>query len=1312
MTVGIRPRKDSVDVYPKFIVKKTKDLMTRGGDFFAVWVADKGLWSTDEDDVNRLIDKELDAYAEKYKSMTDVPLHICHMWDAETGSVDTWHKYVQKQLRENYKQLDEKIIFSNTETKKEDYATKKLPYPLEDGEPVAWNELIGILYSEEEKRKIEWTIGCIVSGDSIKTQKFAVIYGQRGTGKSTVLNIIEMLFDGYCASFSAKALGSATNQFALEAFKNNPLVAIQHDGDLSHIEDNTRLNSLVSHEKMLVNAKFEKMYQTKFISFLYMGTNRPVKISDAKSGILRRLIDIIPTGKKVSIKDYNTLFKQIKFELGKIANQCLNVYLEDKHYYDDYVPIRMMAATNDVYNFVSEYAPIFADEEQVTAKVAFKRYNQFCDDSNIPQNYRFSLRLFKEELKNYFKTFKEIDISDEGNIVRDIYSDFAMDKLTGKMKTEIVSINSFLNLKKQKSIFDKVCSDLPAQYAKKDGTPEKKWCDVKTVLKDLSTDKLHYVNLPPEHIVIDFDKQDAEGNKSLEENIKAALEFPPTYAEVSKSGEGLHLHYIYTGDTSALSRIFADNIEVKVFTGDQTLRRKLTLCNDLDISTISSGLPLKENKPMINFDGFKSEKALKNMIEKNLRKEIIPFTKPSIDLIYKDLESAYASGLQYDVTDMRNAIIAFAISSTHNAQTCMETVGKMRFKSSSDTDIQTEDSEEELVMFDVESYPNLFLLCYKYYGKDKPVMSIFNPKPEDIEPLLKKRLVGFNNRRYDNHMLYACLMGYSPKELSKLSQRIINGERDCFFSSAYSISYTDIYDFCATKQSLKKWEIELGINHKEMDIPWDEPVPKDRWHEVAEYCKNDVLATEAVWDANQADFTAREILADITGMSVNDSTNSLTTKFIFGNDRHPQSQFNYRFMGDLSDVSLYTVPNLDCDWDYTLFDSKGRPIFPGYTFEYDSNRKKYISTYRDEEVGEGGYVFSKPGMYRNVICFDVRSEHPWSVINENLFGDVYTERFKQIVELRAAIKAKDFDSAKKMLNGAVAKYLDDASSAKALSYALKIAINMVYGQTFTAYDNAFRDPRNTDNIVAKRGSCFMVNLRHEVENHGFEVIHCKTDSIKVVDPTPEIAQFIMDYGKLYGYSFEIEAEYDRICLVNKSVYIAKYKDGDWTATGEQFAVPYVFKNLFSHEKIIFKDLCETFSVKSSLYLDMNDSLPDVSEYEKELKKAIKAEDKALIDELTEKIAKGHSYNFVGRVGQFTPVTDICHGGLLMRKDNNGKYAYASDAKGYRWLESIVAKMLIKDDKFDEVVDMRFYRRLVDNAIEAISEYGDFESFIA
>jgi len=309
-----------IEIYPKFIIKKSSDLMIRGGDFYAIWIEELGLWSTDEQDVIRLIDRELDNYAKENRHRFDSDIRVLHMWDAETGIIDAWHKYCQRQMRDSYTPLDETLIFSNHETTKKDYASKKLSYPLEQGSITAYDKIMSTLYSEEERHKIEWAIGAVVTGDSKKIEKFIALYGAPGSGKGTVLNhVVLKLFHGYDAVFDAKSLGSSNNQFALEQFKTNPLVAVQLDGDLSRLEDNTRLNSLVSHERMTVNEKHRPTYSAKFNCFLFLGTNKPIKITDANSGLIRRLIDVTPSGNKIPPSEYKGLIKQLDFELGAIA---------------------------------------------------------------------------------------------------------------------------------------------------------------------------------------------------------------------------------------------------------------------------------------------------------------------------------------------------------------------------------------------------------------------------------------------------------------------------------------------------------------------------------------------------------------------------------------------------------------------------------------------------------------------------------------------------------------------------------------------------------------------------------------------------------------------------------------------------------------------------------------------------------------------------------------------------------------------------------------------------------------------------------
>lgn len=1250
-------KKGMIEIYPIFRIRRTKDLMVKGKSFYAIWDEARQVWSTDEYDVQRLIDEQMYKFKEeKFDNQPNV-----RVMELSNFNNKTWTEFQQyvKSRPDSLIQLDSKLIFANTEIKREDYSSKRLPYAIEYGSTEAYDTLMSVLYSEEERRKIEWSIGCIISGDSKKIQKFIVLYGQAGAGKSTILNIIEKLFEGYCSSFDAKGLTSNSDAFSMEFIKDNPLVAIQQDGDLSRIEDNTRLNSIVSHEKVVVNEKFKSKYEIRPNTFLYLATNQPVRITDSKSGIIRRLIDVSPSGNKLPVKEYNKLVKEIKFELGAIAQKCLDIYTElGPNYYDDYVPIRMMYRTDVFFNFVDEYKDAFAKQNWISLKDAYGLYKAYCDETLV--QYKLPMYKFKEELKDYFDKFSPITRIN-GIQIRSIYSGFKSSKFSDKDEAapeepEEPKFDNWLKLDKTVSLFDSVMCGCPAQYASRSETPLEKWSEVKTTLADINTTRVHYVKPPQNMIVIDFDLRDENGEKSQEKNIEAASKWPPTYAEFSKSGSGIHLHYIYTGDIDNLNYLYSEGIEVKVFKGNSSLRRKLTKCNDIPMKEISSGLPLKGAKKKMDFEALKNEKALRLMIANNLLKKYHPATKPSIDFIFKLLEDAYNSGMKYDVSNMYNDILSFAMNSTHNADYCMKKVSEMHFMSADEPDDIRKDDEEitdkPLIFYDVEVYPNLFIVCWKKQGKNNRVNALVNPTPVEISKVVNSgRLVGFNNRRYDNHIMYARMIGYTNEQLFELSQRIIVGGKtgNAFFREAYNLSYTDIYDFAdaSHKQSLKKFEIELGIHHQEMGIPWDQPVDEKLWPKVVEYCTNDVNATEAVFDYLSADWTARQILAELSGLNVNSTTNQHTTRIVFGDDvrSNPEaikSELQY------TDLSV---------------------MFPGYSFE---NGK---SIYRDEEVGEGGYVYAEPGMYTNVALLDVASMHPTSIEELNLFGK-YTKNFSDLKLARIYIKHKEFDKAKKLFGGKLAPYLDDEKKAKELSLALKTAINSVYGLTSARFENPFRDPRNIDNIVAKRGALFMINLKHEVQARGFTVAHIKTDSIKIPNATQDIIKFVMDYGKEYGYTFEHEATYEKMCLVNNAVYVAKDRsDHHWTATGAQFAQPYVFKTLFTHEPLIFSDVCETKSVKDLLYLDMNEGLgPDE-----------------------------HNYLFVGKVGSFCPIKDGHGGGELVVKRGD-KYVSATGAKGYRWLEAEVVKKITDDINFD------YYDELTNDAIENIGKYGDPEWF--
>jgi DNA polymerase elongation subunit (family B) len=285
-----------------------------------------------------------------------------------------------------------------------------------------------------------------------------------------------------------------------------------------------------------------------------------------------------------------------------------------------------------------------------------------------------------------------------------------------------------------------------------------------------------------------------------------------------------------------------------------------------------------------------------------------------------------------------------------------------------------------------------------------------------------------------------------------------------------------------------------------------------------------------------------------------------------------------------------------------------------------------------------------------------------------------------------AIKHNDYATAREMLDGKLAPYLNDETQAAALAYALKIVINIVYGLTSAKFDNPFRDNRNIDNIVAKRGALFMIELKHAVQDLGFTVAHIKTDSIKIPDATPELIKDIQEFGQKFGYEFEHEATYDAFCLVNDAVYIARKSECQldcWVAVGAQFQHPYVFKTLFSGESVEFDDFCETKSVtKGVMYLDFDAVGKQMPMYE--------------------------GMHHIGRTGRFVPVTEACGGGILLRVKDDKSYA-VSGTKGHLWVEATMAQAMAMEDDLE--IDMTYFEKLADTARRAIEKFGSFEDFV-
>lgn len=1234
-TSPIRGQMGMMEAAPWFRNTNSRDIMLRDGDFVAIWNPKTGLWSKNEFDVVDLVDDDVRKYVENAQFQNVIP-RLC---ESERDGV--WKRYRQwtKNMVDTVHPMDRSPVFKDTPIRQENYVSYRLPYSLEDGIPVYWSKLIDTLYDPSEREKIEWSIGAVLTGDSRSIDKFLVFYGDPGSGKSTVLNVMQALFGEYCVPFDSESLAQRNNSFALSAFADDPLVAIEHDGDLSRIETNTRLNSIISNEVQLVNEKFKKPRSLRITTMLIMASNNPVKITDANSGIPRRLLDVSPSGRRLPITEYREVMDGIYQELGIIAQHCINVYRNlGADYYRNRRSRKMIAETNPVYNFVMEAYEDWGADDKVTLAKAYSDYKSYVEETGI--QYLMPRYRFRTELLRYFREFHD-RIRLDGIRYRSLFIGFLADKFEDQPDEPTpIKTEDWLDLYSGGTlVFDEFFGGCKAQYSSENGTPKKAWMNVTTTLADIVPAEEHYVLLPEEYICIDFDLRGDNGEKDLNANLRAASAWPPTYAETSKSGGGLHLIYRYPVDKDTLAE-YSPGIEIKRFRGNASLRRRLSLHNGGSIADYPGDLPAKVSK-MINKKHVQDENHLRSLIAKALRKEVHANTAPSVDFIKSILDEAYESGITYDVTDARNAVTSFAMSSTNQKDRCLKMVQQMHFMSEDKAEV-AEEGNGRIAFYDVEVFPNLFVICYKFPGEEF-IHFRTNPSAKVVKSLLDLRLIGFNNRKYDNHIMYAASLGYSNKELYEISQRIVNNEKNATFREAYNLSYTDIYDFSTKKQSLKKWEIELGIKHQENNIPWDQPVPEGQWNDVIEYCKNDVVSTELVFDHLASDWGARKILAALSGLSVNDTTNQHTCALVFGKERRPdKSKFVYT---DLSEM------------------------FPGYTFD-----KFKGSSYRGEDPGEGGYVYSEPGYYENVALLDVASMHPTSIEQLNLFGP-YTQRYSELKQARVAIKHKDMDALNKLFDGRLVEIAKNYDLDE-LGKALKIPINSMYGLTSAKFDNPAWDSRNVDNIVAKRGALFMIDLKHYVQEElGLVVAHIKTDSIKIPGATPDDIQKVMEFGKRYGYDFEHEATYTKMCLVNKAVYIAKYAfphKGEWTATGKQFQEPYVFKKLFTKEPIEFEDYVQTKQVKTAMYLKFPDG----------------------------------SNHFVGKVGAFVPIKPERGGAELLRVNNEGEIKDAVvGTKGYRWKEASIVQFMHQEQD----VDTSYAEMLADEAKQSIEQFVDLET---
>lgn len=1238
------PRTLKTTIRPIFRTIGVTDIIidNKDGSVSYWWDETNQRWSSSQDALMLAIDANLKKATYEYKAANQFAKTVTNYLDNSDSPSYKSFTQALRSVRTKKPAFDNHILFSDHTIEREDYATTKLSYrPDPTVDITTFLDGMHIFYDEENLRKLLWFIGATLTGDISKLQKFAYLYGRAGSGKGTTIKIIQMLFPKpYSGQISLEKL-TGKSEFAFDGVRDIP-VLFDPEVNLTKMTNDTPLLALTAHEPISVNKKFRDPETITFNGFLIAASNQPVRVRNIDAGITRRLIDIYQTGNKMSNSTYNEFMSNIPSQLPGIAAHAISIFKQlGPSYFNGYVSLTMLQQTNFMYRFVKEQHDQFL--EPMPLSLAYELYNNFVNSDNA----QFSMS--RSEFQNEFQRF--YDHVDTGSNQR-YHGIQGKVWFVGFQEPEnMVESAPTVESPDFESTFNYFeSSDVPAQYASDNGTPTTKWDENHTIASELDQTKLHYIQ--QQLIVVDIDH-------ILDTSLNP---FQPTYGELSRSQTGIHFYYTYDGSLPVKSQRISPSVELKVYTGKQAIRRQFTKSNGIKNLTGLTDSDLdpyfKENK-MYNekFDSFVSnERQLRALITKALRKEIHDATKPNIDFIEKVITEAHDAGLIYNITDMQSDILTFAMSSTHQAQAAVSKVQKLISSGLLSTEPNTDDAplvpnvqpnENSPIMFyDVEVFKNVFMFSYKE-GDSEP-QTLINPTQTELSELVtNKRLIGFNNYRYDDYIIYYALQGYSTEQLYGVSNTIINGKGSSGLAfAAHDLSYADIFDFATKKQSLKAWEVELGLPYDEVELDWTAPLPEDSIQRVAAYNRNDVSATAFLFDKLQDEFDVRLALSQLSGLPVNRTGNAHATAIIYthnnadGTVTHVKPSNAYTTYTDLSET------------------------FPGYTFDPFNG-----SSYLGQDPSEGGYVYTKPGVYQRVIELDITQMHPTSIVRLNYFGE-FTANYEAVLHASVALKHGDIDEALRLIPGL--KGLVNKSNYKVIRKALKLVLVSAYGMTSAKFDNALRNPRNADNIIAKRGALFMLTLKEKLLNEGIEVVHIKTDSIKIADPTPEIISEIFAFGESYGYEFEIADRYSPFVLIDKAQLIGVEADENFNqvvptsyhAIGTKFINPYSFKSLFTHEDFVLGDYRRTIQSRvGSLYL--NDL-------------------------------------FIGRIGAFVAATPEHGGGnLLIRKsdyDVTGKTSAPSGTKNHTFKRYETAS--ISDIDFSYYED--FNRDLIKSIIKVSS----------
>lgn len=335
--------------------------------------------------------------------------------------------------------------------------------------------------------------------------------------------------------------------------------------------------------------------------------------------------------------------------------------------------------------------------------------------------------------------------------------------------------------------------------------------------------------------------------------------------------------------------------------------------------------------------------------------------------------------------------------------------------------------------------------------------------------------VGYNSRNYDQYILKAILLGFSPKAVNDWI--IVEKRKGWEYSGLFNALQLYNYDCMPKGYGLKQLESFMGDNIKETSVPFDieRPLTQEETYETVKYCIHDVEETMKVFNANIEDFRAHLSLLKTFDLPIHNISKT-------------QAQ--------LSALALGCVrKEWDDEWDYSIIDTLRIRKYESVVNWFKAPENRNYSKRLTVNVCGVPHVFGWGGLHGApaepvhvkglILHVDVASFYPSIMIRYDMLSRNVQDKgvYKKIYDMRLSLKR---------------------AGKKREQAPYKIILNATYGICKDKYSLAY-DPRQANNVCVNGQLLLLDLLEHLEPVEGFRLIQSNTDGLIIQIPDTDAA---------------------------------------------------------------------------------------------------------------------------------------------------------------------------------------------------------------